>query len=189
MRLDHLAEVQTGYSFRSRLAHDPAGTLAVIQMKDLDAANNVRDDYALRVSLADSNDRHLLRPGDLLFRSRGRSYGASLVPDGIGPAVLAAPMLLIRPHRVLPAYLAWYLNARPTQTELAARAAGTSVQMISAEALKALEVPVPPTAVQKQIADLAALVEKEERLLDRITLLRTQLSTRLLMNIAHEATA
>lgn len=171
MNLGDLAEVQMGYPFRSRLEHDPQGDVAVIQMKDIDDANLLHAEGAIRVALPKGKTHHLLCAGDLLFRSRGRSNSAALVAEGIGPAVLAAPMLLIRPYKVLPAYLCWYINAPPTQAQLAALAEGTSVRMISAEALKALEVPLPSQATQQRIVQAAALAEQEQTLLARIAVL------------------
>lgn len=186
MLLGELADVQMGYPFRSRLEHDPLGDVAVIQMKDIDDGNLLRTKEAIKTTLPKGKTRHLLRAGDLLFRSRGRSNGVALVAEGIGPAVLAAPMLLIRPHNVLPAYLLWYLNAPPTQTQLAALARGTSVQMISAEALTTLDVPLPSLATQQRIAQAAILAEQEQTLLVRIATQRQRLTTHLLMKLAHE---
>ncbi len=177
-----------GYPFRSRLEHDPQGDVAVIQMKDIDDANLLHAEDAIRVALPKGKTHHLLRAGDLLFRSRGRSNGAAQVLDGIGSAVLTAPMLLIRPHGVLPEYLCWYINAPATQAQLAALAEGTSVRMISAEALKALDVPLPSLAAQQRIVQAAALAEQEQSLLARIATLRQRLTTHLLMKIAHETT-
>jgi hypothetical protein len=188
MNLGELAEVRMGYPFRSRLEHNPQGDIAVIQMKDIDDVNLLHTEEAIRVMPPKGKTHHLLRAGDLLFRSRGRSNGAAQVLEGIGPAVLAAPMLLIRPHDVLPAYLCWYINAPATQAQLAALAEGTSVRMISAEALKALEVPLPSLATQQRIAQAAALTEQEQALLARIATLRQRLATHLLMKFAHEAT-
>ncbi len=187
MRLDDLADIQMGYPFRSRLEHDPQGDVAVIQMKDIDDANLLHTEHVVRVRLPKGKAHHLLRAGDLLFRSRGRSNGAVQVLEGIGPAVLAAPMLLIRPGKVLPAYLCWYINAPATQAQLAALAEGTSVRMISAEALKALEVPLPSQATQQRIVQAAALAEQEQTLLARIAALRQCVTQHLLMQSAHES--
>lgn len=188
MNLGKLAEVQMGYPFRSRLEHDPQGDVAVIQMKDIDDANLLHGEGAIRVALPKGKAHHLLRPGDLLFRSRGRSNGAARVQDGIGAAVLAAPMLLIRPHGVLPEYLCWYINAPTTQAQLAALAEGTSVRMISAEALKALDVPLPSQATQQRIVQAAALAEREQSLMARIAAQRQRLTTHILMQYAQQTT-
>jgi hypothetical protein len=184
MQLSELAEVQMGYSFRSRLEHDPQGDVAVIQMKDIDDEHLLHTHEALRVTLPRGKTHHLLQAGDLLFRSRGRSNGAALVGAGISTAVLAAPMLLIRPQQVLPAYLCWYLNAPTTQSQLAAMAEGTSVRMISAEALKALEIPVPTPDLQHHIVQVADLAAREQRVLSRIAAARQRLTTHHLMQLA-----
>lgn len=183
-----MADVQMGYPFRSRLEHDPQGDVAVIQMKDIDDANLLHTEEAIRVALPKGKAHHLLRAGDLLFRSRGRSNGAAQVPDGIGTAVLSAPMLLIRPHGVLPDYLCWFINAPATQAQLAALAEGTSVRMISAEALKALDVPLPSLAAQQRIVVAAALAAREQSLMARIAAQRQRLTTHILMQHAQKAT-
>lgn len=188
MFLDELAAVQMGYPFRSRLEHDQQGDVVVIQMKDIDDANLLHAETAIRVALPAGKTHHLLRAGDLLFRSRGRSNGAAQVRDGIGRAVLSAPMLLVRPRSVLPEYLLWYINLPATQAQLAAQAEGTSVRMISAEALKALDVPLPSLTAQRRIAAAATLAEQEQSLLAKIASLRQRLTTDLLMKIAHETT-
>jgi hypothetical protein len=60
-------------------------------MKDMDDANRVHVDRAIRVELPPGKDRHLLRAGDLLFRSRGRSNGAA------ARAMSSAPRSTSRP--------------------------------------------------------------------------------------------
>lgn len=187
MNLGELADVQMGYPFRSRVEHDPQGDVAVIQMKDIDDANLLHTDGAIRVALPKGKAHHLLRPGDLLFRSRGRSNGAARVQDGIGAAVLSAPMLLIRPHGALPDYLCWFINAPATQAQLAALAEGTLVRMISTEALKALDVPLPSMAAQQRIVQAATLAEQEQSLLARIAAQSQRLTTHILMKFAQEA--
>lgn len=189
MNVHELADIQMGYPFRSRLEHDPQGDVAVIQMKDIDDTNLAHPENATRVTLPKGKTHHLLRAGDLLFRSRGRSNGVAQVREDIGPAVLSAPMLRIRPHSVSPEYLCWYLNTPATQDRMATLAEGTSVQMISVEALKSLDVPLPSPAVQQRIAQAGALAEQEQALLDRIATLRQHLTTHLLMKFAQEATA
>ncbi|AHE97228.1 restriction endonuclease subunit S [Thioalkalivibrio paradoxus] len=185
MNLGKVADVQMGYPFRSRLEHDPQGDVAVIQMREIDDTNLLHVGGAIRTRLPKGKTRHLLQAGDLLFRSRGRSNGAALLGADVGPAVLAAPMLLIRPHGILPEYLCWYINAPAAQARLAALSEGTSVRMISAEALKALEIPFPSLAVQQRIARIAALAEQEQTLLAHIASLRQRVTQDRLMNSAY----
>lgn len=189
MELSQLADVRMGYPFRSRLEHEPEGDVTVIQMKDIDDANLLHPEQTIRVSLPSGKDRHLIRPGDLLFRSRGRTNGAALISGDIGPAVLAAPMLLIRSHDIHPDYLCWFINTPATQAQLHAMAEGTSVRMISAEALRTLDVPVPDLATQRRIVEIDALAQREQSLLSRIANHRQQLISRVLLQHATEGTS
>lgn len=189
MQLSQIADVRMGYPFRSRVERDPNGDVAVVQMKDISDSNQVSTEDAIKVVLPKGKARHMLRPGDLLFRSRGRSHGAARVPDGIGHAVLAAPLLLIRPRAVLPDYLCWFINAPATQAQLAAQAEGTAVRMISAEALRALDVPLPTKAAQEFIVQIAALAEREQSLITQIATERDRLITHFLMTHARKASS
>lgn len=190
MRLGDLADIQLGYPFRSRLEHDPAGDVAVVQMKDIDDANQLHRETMVRVTLPKRGDHHHLRAGDLLLRSRGRNNGVALVPEGLPRAILSAPMVRIRPNpsKALPAYLHWYLNTPAGQAQILAMAAGTSVQMVSVEEIKSLEVPLPSLKRQAAIADMAQLAQREQQLLSNIAGVRQRLITHILMNETKKAT-
>jgi hypothetical protein len=170
MQLGDIAEVRMGYSFRSRLEPHAAGDVAVIQMKDIDESNLVHVEGLVRVRMPDLKSHHLVRSGDLLFRSRGNTNLAALVGADLGRAMLAAPMLLIRPttDALEPAYLQWFINHAVTQAGLASQAAGTAVKMIGAIALAGLPVTVPPLPTQRQIVEAARLATRESALLDRL---------------------
>lgn len=185
--LSALAEIRVGYSFRSRLEHDPAGATPVIQMKDVEGSRLSQAASAVRCSLPDL-DRHQIRDGDILFRSRGRTNTCALVGKGFGTAALAAPLVLIRPRDILPEYLCWYLNTPQAQASLSSFAAGTSVQMIPLEALRTFSIPVPPLETQQRIADVADLVLRERVLLERLASLRHRHVSRTLYELASKKT-
>lgn len=190
MRLGDLADVQLGYPFRSRLVPEPGGDVFVVQMKDIDDANLLHLGEAVRLALPKRGDHHLLRPGDLLLRSRGRNNGVALVPEELPRAILSAPMVRIRANasKALPAYLYWYLNAPAGQAQIAATAVGTSVQMVGVEEIKGLDVPLPPLERQAAIADMAQLAQREHHLLSEIAGQRQRLITHILMNETKKAT-
>lgn len=183
-KLGQVASIRMGYPFRSRLEHDATGAIAVVQMKDIDDASLLHVEDAIRVDLADVKEHHLIRQGDLVFRSRGRTNSVALISADIGPVVLAAPMLLIRPVEVLPAYLLWYINLPTVQATLAAQAEGTSVRMISKAALEALEIPVPSRRKQQLIVEASALATAEQGLLEQIASKRKRLADGVLMRYA-----
>lgn len=184
--LGDIAIIRLGVAFRSRLEHDASGDVAILQMKDVDEWTGLSYATATRGVLPKENRDLLLRQGDLVFRSRGRSTGAALVGAGAPPAVLAAPLLLIRPTRIQSDFLYWYINSEHAQAHLASVAAGTSVQMISAESLRALPVPVPPVAAQERIAEITRLIRREEDLINQLAKRRKQLANHVLLNYAHQ---
>ncbi|WP_050791338.1 restriction endonuclease subunit S [Burkholderia thailandensis] len=169
-----IAEVRMGYSFRSRLETDADGDVVVIQMKDVDDANLLHPEGLARIRMPELKDRHLVQEGDLLFRSRGVTNSAALVGGGLGRAVLAAPMLLIRSNTeiVEPAYLQWFINHPATQAALAGQAAGTAVKMLGKGVLDGLEVTLPPLERQHLIVEVAQLASREAVILERQRLLR-----------------
>jgi hypothetical protein len=187
-QLRQIADIRMGIPFRSRLEHDAEGPIAVVQMKDIDDSDLLHVEDAVRMELADIKEHRRLQPGDLVFRSRGRTNSAALVSADIGPAVLAAPMLLIRPlpAQVLPEYLHWFINLPATQTLLSTQSEGTSVRMISKAALEALELPVPTVQRQRQIVELANLAATEQQLLDQIAQERKRLADGVLLRYARD---
>jgi restriction endonuclease S subunit len=187
--LGAVAEVRMGYSFRSRLEPETAGGMAVIQMKDIDDANFVRRGGLVSIRAPDVKPYHLVRPGDVLFRSRGITNSAALVGTDPGRAVLAAPMVLIRPdaRAIEPAYLLWFINHPATQAALAGLAAGTAVKMIGVSALAQLPIAVPPLATQRHIVAADHLAAREAALLDRLRERRKALIDNRLLRRAQQA--
>jgi hypothetical protein len=184
VKLKVIADIRTGYPFRSRLRHDPEGSIAVVQMKDIDDSNLLHPDDLIRVSLSEVKASHLINRGDLVFRSRGRTNTVALIDADVGPAILAAPMILIRPLGIYPAYLHWFVNQESTQQHLAALAAGTSLLMISKASLSELEVAVPSLEHQQKIVECAALGRREQELMNQMAGLRKHYWEGVLMRLA-----
>ena len=168
LKIKGLATVQMGYSFRSRLETSEDGSVAVIQMKDLLDDNTVYCDCLARIDMDDIKEHHLVRRGDLVFRSRGLVATSAVLLEDPGKAVVAAPLLRIRvakPDKVLPEYLNWYISQRDAQIFLTSRAKGTVQKMISKQAIEDLEIALPSLEKQKTIVELASLVAREQTLL------------------------
>lgn len=183
VKLKEIALIRTGYPFRGRIERDPEGAISVIQMKDLDDYNCLDLSDVYKVQLEDLNQQYLLRPGDILFRSRGVSKTAVLVSEVKESLVAAAPLVLIRvkSRKVEPAYLVWYLNHPHGQFQIGRLSEGTSVLMISKSALAELEISLPVLAIQKAIAEIAALSQQEQQLLDELAKKRQTYTNAVLM--------
>ena len=185
-KLKNIAAIQMGYSFRSRLEIFGAGSVAVIQMKDLTDENIVDLRGLMHIDLEKLSGHHLAKPGDIMFRSRGLTSTAAILADDPGVAVVAAPLLRIRvtDNRVLPMYLHWFINQPPAQAFLASHAKGTAQKMISKKALENMEITIPPLERQRAIMGVAALAAQEKYLMERLADKRNQCISAILMQRA-----
>jgi restriction endonuclease S subunit len=186
-KIKHITSVQMGYSFRTRLEASDDGTIAVIQMKDLQDDNTVSCGELIKIELDDVKEHHLAQKDDLVFRSRGQSTTSAILLEDPGKAVIAAPLLRLRvtiPDKVLPEYLNWYISQQDAQIFLTSRAKGSVQKMISKQTIEDLEVTLPSLETQKGIVELAALLAREQTLLNTLSIKRKQYISTVLMQCA-----
>ena len=187
-KLQDIALVQMGLSFRSRIEPDAEGNVAVIQMRDL--TEDKLDYRTLTTSnITGINERHLVQCKDLIFRSRGKTTTATIVDRELGRAVVAAPLFIIRAtsEKVLPEYLYWFINLSSSQAFLHSRATGTAMIMIGKSALDALEIPLPNLETQARIVALADLLNKEQRLMRALAEQKEKLVKAIQMRLVAES--
>lgn len=186
-KIKHIAAVQMGYSFRSRLETSLNGNIAVIQMKDLQDDNTVSCEDLVHIELDDVKDHHLVQKDDLVFRSRGMLTNAAIIREYPGVAIVAAPLFRIRvatTDEILPEYLNWYISQRDAQVYLTSRAKGSAQKMITKQAIEDMEVVLPSLEQQQHIIELARLSAREQALLHRLAEKREQYISTKLMQFA-----
>jgi restriction endonuclease S subunit len=168
-KLEKIASIQMGYSFRFRIESNESGSIPVIQMKDL-REDKVDCSQLVKTEIPDFKEHHAIKDGDIIFRSRGPSSTSAIFKEKVSPAVVAAPLLRIRvTHKgVLPEYVHWFINQEPAQNFFSSQAKGTAQKMIGIETLKDLEIIIPPLETQKFIVELAELADKEQRLIKEL---------------------
>lgn len=186
MQLNDIARVRSGFTARGGIDGVRRGVLA-IQQADFDADGFVGTGRLFRTDAAVS--RHLLEPSDVLFRSRGQFTTAWVVPEEISEPVIAVmPLFVIRPNRAVvdSHYLAWWLNQRAAQQHFRQSSQGQTIQMISKAALDGVPVTLPPIERQHEIASVANLAAKQQRLEAHLLRCRYELLTLQLENAAHD---
>ncbi|HBA84816.1 MAG TPA: restriction endonuclease subunit S [Verrucomicrobia bacterium] len=188
--LHNLAQIQSGHPFPRRIENSENGKIAVIQMKDLPNTLQMKSASPARITVSEVKDRYLLKLDDIIFRSRGQTNTCVILKADLGPTITAAPLISIRvtSENLLPDYLGWWINQPLAQAHLDRHARGTSVQMISREALETLEVALPSLKIQQQIVELALLSEEEQSLIARLTKAKSRKLQTVLINTAMEAT-
>lgn len=187
MKLSEVCTVLSGLSPRGGLTPSEWGLLA-IQMGDISPDGSIDRSTVLRISDRGVSSRHLIGPGDVLFRSRGIHTYASVVDDQIDePAVAVTPLFIIRPlsNTVDPRYLAWFLNQPAAQRHFTQGATGTSLRMIKKPVLDEVPLDLPSLDTQALIAEVAGLANREKTLVTRLSDRRLELITSKLVDFAH----
>lgn len=167
MTLADVCDIQSGYTARTSLIKDEVLGVPAIQLRDL------RDDEVFLESvekyrLEGKLDRYAVRPGDILFRSRGEKNTASIAVGKLREMVVALlPVMVIRPKSdaVLPEYIAWSINQPEAQRHLDSRARGTKLRMIPRGGLEKIPINIPPLNIQHMVVEVDRLSAREERLL------------------------
>ena len=165
-----ITNIQTG------LFAKPAGIGEVVylQSKHFDEYGQLHSALHPDLLAEGISDKHLLKDGDVLFAAKGTKNFAAVFENHNEPSVASTSFFVIRPtdKKVLPQYLAWFLNNHTTQTFLKGQAIGTSIPSISKQVLENLEITVPNIEIQRAILQITNLRNKEKSLKLKIDTLR-----------------
>ena len=132
----YITNIQTG------LFAKPAGIgeLVYLQSKHFDEYGQLHSVLHPDLVAEGISEKHLLKNGDVLFAAKGTKNFAAVFENHNEPSVASTSFFVIRPSdkKVLPQYLAWFLNNHTTQTLLKGQAIGTSIPSISKQVLENL---------------------------------------------------
>jgi len=165
-----ITNIQTG------LFAKPAGTgkLVYLQSKHFDEYGQLHSALHPDLSAEGISEKHLLKDGDVLFAAKGTKNFAAVFENHNEPSVASTSFFVIRPtnNKVLPQFLAWFLNNHTTQNLLKGQAIGTSIPSISKQVLENLEITIPSIETQKAILQITKLRNWEKSLKQKIETLR-----------------
>ncbi len=165
-----ITHIQTGL-FAKPLGE---GDLIYLQVKHFDENGKLQSALHGDLLSAHVSKKHLLKNGDVLFAAKGTKNFAVVFENHNEPSVASTSFFVIRPadDKVLPQFLAWYLNNHSTQILLKGQAIGTSIPSISKQVLEHLEISIPSIETQKTILQITKLRNKEKSLKQKIETLR-----------------
>jgi hypothetical protein len=184
--IGEIAEVRAGYTVRKPEKGVPTVRYRVLQIKDVTADAALDTANLATMNLPPVSDRYFLKHGDILFCARGARNRAAVSEVEMEQVVVGAQFFVIqvKGDRLLPRYVAWYINQPTAQQYFSERASGSYVRMILVDDLLHLPVPVPPLKVQQQIAALHQLGLREQNLLERLRVKRMELLNGLCIDVA-----
>ena len=177
MKIKEIAKIQIGYQSRGRITPDPKGTHQVIQIKDINPENRLDPSDLFRVTPQGAVNRYLVDKGDVLFQFKGKGNPAIPITEHLEDTIATSYfyILKIEADKVLPEYLAWYINQTPGQVFIQSCARGSGMLMIPKKDFVELDLDIPPMETQKIIVRLDNLQRKEGRLLRELEIKRSLL--------------
>lgn len=159
VQLSELVRIQPGYLSRGRVRSVPDGTHRLLQARDLSADGGVRLENAVWFHPERKATLYQILRGDVLVIARGQEHRAYYIDEDLPHTLVAATFYILRPNpsRILPGYLAWWLNLPSVQAQINAESHGTGISYISRRALENLRVQVPTLTVQRDIERILEL--------------------------------
>lgn len=163
-------EIKTGFSFRTKITHDPEGDVAIIQFKDL--TNNYKSIGEVETWLKQDEFKpdHFLQREDILFIAKGVNNYALVFNEAYTAIASSVFFVIIADQaKVLPSYLAWYMNQTPFQSEINSLRSGSSTLNINKKTLEEMTVVVPDMETQNIIVNIGQLAMREQEILSLLS--------------------
>lgn len=165
------------------------GPLGLVQSSAIRASGMVARELVARAAgdAVRFQQKDLLEPGDVLLIGKGPRNAAAVWQGGDTPTLAASMLYVIKPRtdRVLPGYLAGYLNSVEAQAVFATHAKVGTVKVLGRKALDELRIPVPSLEEQRLFVQIADAAQREQLLLDRLKEQHQQLIRSVWASLTH----
>lgn len=170
-KLQDIAEIILGHTFRSAVIHDPNGRFSILQAKNINVDGSLTAEFP-RISVEKIRAQGIVRYGDVILTNRGL-FRASVYRRKDDNLVAASSIYLLRLQEkaISPEYLAVFLNSRTGQALLKQCIRGATIPSLPKSCLSTLQIPIPSQEMQKLIVNInnnhlrrSQLYEKRSRL-------------------------
>lgn len=175
-KLVDYTEIRSGHPFRGTVPEEKNGFALTVQMRDVDPLKGVAWESAARTSPTGRKEPDWLRPGDILFLSRGL-YNYALFLEHVAEKAICSQyffVVRVKEPRLLPAFVAWQINQSPAQTYLRNNAEGSDQQSIRRAVLEGIPIVIPSIAQQRQLLRLTQTAQQERERLESMIRNREQ---------------
>ena len=180
-KLADIANIKAGYPFRGQIQTVASGVVKVVQMKHANEIDGVAWDDLVVTNLEGRRKPDWLVKDDIVFAARGNNNFAVCLDEVPGKAVCSPHFYQIHirdPNKILPGYVAWFINQSPAQRYLISSAEGTMIRSIRRAVLESLTIVIPELRKQVAIVELDSRAKQENALLHKqINNNRTMMST------------
>lgn len=169
--LGECAAISAGFPFRGAVDALDKGSVAVIQMRNVDGVQGVDWAGLTKVDLPTKRKPDLLMPGDVILTTRGRRNFALALTAIPMPAVCSPHFFVIRvrqPEALMPEFLAWQINQKTAQEHFQQAATGSYILNLTRAAVESVPITVAPLSTQAAAVALASAAHSEVAVLQAL---------------------
>ena len=187
--MSELVRIQPGYPSRGRVHSVQDGTHRLLQAREVSADGGVQLENAVRFHPERNPGLYQVLRGDVLVIARGQAHRAHCIDEDLPNTLAAFSFFILRPDlsRILPGYLAWWLNLPPVQARINAASRGTGISYISRQALGNLAIQVPTLTVQHEIERVLEFWHEVKSIRRQLDLKREQYIQLICQHAVHQA--
>lgn len=176
--LSKIADVRSGFPFRSKVEIVPRGGVFVAQPKDIVEGGVLNHKGIVRTQVLNLKPDYVLNPGDTLLATRGRIAAADYFGQSLGFCVASGSLFVLRPKQtedLAPGYLTVFFNSDYGRSCLTRIVAQTTSTFVSLSDLMSLQIPLPDMELQMRLIALARSTARYASLTRRRTALMNSL--------------
>ncbi len=180
-QLKEIAEVILGYTFRSKLEKQADGDVLVLQARNIIEDLLIKEDDLLRVDLGNNRTNAFAKNDDVALSSRG-SFKAAVMKTDSDSVIASSSVYLLRlkTDKVLPEYLAIYLNSDFSQKQIKEKITGVVINALLKRNVEELEIVIPNVKAQKKVISIYYNNLLYQKLLTKKQLLNSQINKELI---------
>lgn len=167
--LEDVAIVGAGQTFRGKAEADNSGSgIRLVQIKDVKEGFISESEHLPFANIDPARLKVKLKSGDVLLPLRGERIEASLFElsaDSVVTAINQVAVISPDPNRMIPGFLLWYLNSRDGKEQVRRMKSGATIQNVTVNKLKKLQIALPPISVQCEIVEIYNIWQQQKRVL------------------------
>lgn len=175
-KLHELVDMRSGY--QGKVTEDESAHLVkLMKLKDVSKEGIINYEEIENVRIEKILPKHLLKQGDIIFKAKSGDNTAACIDRAEDNLLATSHYILMsvkegHKDKVLPQYLAMYLNSEYAQSYIKARSEGTVLAIVKISGLETLEVVLPTLEEQAQLSELYDLMLQERVMMQKLMLER-----------------
>jgi len=152
--LKNIANIFTGYTFRTAVNPEDEGSLLILQSKNIKDNLTITDKDLTKIYYKTTRTNSFTKNNDIIISSRGSFRSAVIKSTKRILALSSVYILRLTNNQVLPEFLSLYLNSSRGRKNLLNITTGSTIKSILINDLGSLKIPTPSLATQKELIKL-----------------------------------